>query len=293
MLSPELLSKETLELCANVSLLFRELDYPDRFAAAAEAGFDSAESWWPFSTAAPDEADIDQLVSTVGQSGIALTGLNFFAGDMAAGERGIVSWIGREEEFQVNLEVVTRIAARTGVRGFNALYGQRQSGVSGSEQDALAVANLSTAVRTVAEFGGTLYIEPLSQGLNGAYPLKSARDAVSVVERVRRSTGLDNIGLLFDTFHLTNNGDDLLAVLDEFASLVAHVQLADSPGRGEPGTGGIAFEPVLTALWNAGYRGTVACEYAPTTSSTLESLDWIAGMPHLRREASESQSKSR
>lgn len=272
----------TLPLAANISLLFAELPYLDRPAAAAAAGFDSVESWWPFSSAAPDAAETDALVDALTASGLPLTGLNLFAGDMPAGDRGILSSPGREDEFDTNLEAVAAIAQRTGCRGFNALYGQRLSGARAQEQDDVALRNLATGVRRFAEFGGTLYIEPLSRGRNGAYPIETARQAIEIVTKVRADTGLDNIGMLFDTFHLTNNGEHLPTVIRDFSSMTAHVQLADSPDRGEPGSGSVDFTEVLNELWNSGYRGTVAAEYAPTTTSTRDSLAWIDELPHLR-----------
>jgi hydroxypyruvate isomerase len=100
------------------------------------------------------------------------------------------------------------------------------------------------------------------------------------VEQARADTGQDNIGFLFDTFHLATSGDDLDRVVDEYAHLVAHVQIADAPGRGEPGTGSVDVAGVIERLWEAGYRGTVACEYKPTVG-TEKSLGWIAGVPRL------------
>lgn len=266
-----------LELSANVSLLFGELPYLERFGAAASAGFQSVESWWPFSGAVPTPAEVDGFVGAIGAAGIPLSGLNLYGGDLAAGERGVVSHPGRRAEFEANLEVVAGVAARTGCRVFNALYGQRLPGVREADRDATALANLSEAV---ARLDGTVLIEPLSRGLNGDYPLETARDAIAVVERVRDATGLGNIGLLFDTFHLANNGDDPLAVINEWAPFIAHVQLADAPGRGEPGSGSLPFAAVLERLWGAGYRGVVACEYVPT-GATLESLGWVEGVPRV------------
>jgi hydroxypyruvate isomerase len=100
------------------------------------------------------------------------------------------------------------------------------------------------------------------------------------VEKARERTSTDRVALLFDTFHLANNGEDLLGVIREWASLIGHVQLADSPGRGFPGTGGIDFAAVLNALWDAGYRGTVAAEYLPGRDTTA-SLGWVQDAPHL------------
>jgi hydroxypyruvate isomerase len=261
-------------LIANVSLLFADLPLLERPAAAARAGFEGVEAWWPWpQSAVPSADEVDAFIAAIGRSGIALTGLNLFAGDMPGGERGIVSDPSRTAEFTANLELVVRIAERTGCQGFNALYGQRQAEFDPAVQDDCARANLALAVRSFAEVGGTVLIEALSRGLNGSYPLETASDAVAVVDTVRAQAGRDNIGFLFDTFHLTNNGEDLVAVIDRYGQLIAHVQLADSPGRGEPGTGTIEFEAVLDGLGRRRYRGLIACEYIPTVD-TVESLAW-------------------
>jgi hydroxypyruvate isomerase len=258
-------------LIANISLLFSDLPLLDRPAAAAQAGFEGVEAWWPWpQSAVPSVDEVNAFVEAISRSGIPLTGLNLFAGDMPGGQRGIVSDPARTDEFVANLDLVVRIAERTGCRGFNALYGQRQVGVDTNAQDQCARANLALAMHRLAEVDGTVLVEALSRGLNGAYPLETAADVITIVDAVRASTGRDNIGFLFDTFHLTNNDEDLVAVINRHAHLIAHVQLADAPGRGEPGTGTIDFDAVLDHLWQRGYNGLVACEYAPT----IDSLAW-------------------
>ncbi|MGW4487661.1 hydroxypyruvate isomerase family protein [Amycolatopsis sp. NPDC004368] len=271
---------EKLRLVANVSLLFAEVPYLQRFSRAAAAGFTAVETWWPWPVAVPTAGEVDVFVSAISDAGVTLTGLNLFAGDMPGGERGIVSNPLRREEFAANLDVVVAIAERTGCPAFNALYGQRADGGDPAEEDAVARDQLATATRRLGAVGGTVLVEPLGRGLNGAYPLTTAADGVRVVEQARTDTGADSIGLLFDTFHLTTSGDDLLKVIDTHAALIAHVQLADAPGRGQPGTGDIDFAAVTERLWNSGYRGNVAGEYKPTVV-TEESLGWLEGVPRL------------
>ncbi|MEU8633122.1 TIM barrel protein [Amycolatopsis sp. NPDC048633] len=270
----------TLPLVANVSLLFTEVPYLHRFQRAADAGFSRVETWWPWPVAVPEESDVDAFAAALADAGTSLTGLNLFAGDMPGGERGIVSNPRRRDEFSANLDLVATIAERTGCRAFNALYGQRHA--DPAAEDAVARENLAQATRRLGDLGGTVLVEPLGRGLNGAYPLETAADAVAVVEEVRATTGSAAIGLLFDTFHLATSGDDLNGVAAAHAGLIAHVQLADSPGRGEPGTGGVDFAGALETLWQHGYRGTVACEYKPTTV-TEDSFGWLAGLPRLSR----------
>jgi hydroxypyruvate isomerase len=270
-----------LELVANVSLLFAEVPLHERFRAAADAGFQGAELWWPFDGPVPPEAEVERLLAAVAASGIPLRGMNLWAGDMAGGERGVLSQPTRSIEFEASLRVAAHIAAETGCRVFNALYGQRLASESPEVQDATAVDNLALAVRMLGATGRTVLLEPLSVGLNGDYPIVTAADALAVIAQVReRSNRNDGIALLFDTFHLTNNGEDLLAVIRAAGSAIGHVQLADAPGRGEPGSGAIGFPPVLEALVAAGYPGAVAAEYVPS-AATVDTLGWVAAMPHL------------
>jgi len=124
-------------------------------------------------------------------------------------------------------------------------------------------------------------VEPVSG--SPTYPLKTADDAVAVVDRVRVQTGVTNLGLLCDLYHLSANGDDLDWAVDRYAGQVAHVQIADSPGRGEPGTGSLDLDRYLSALANGGYRGWVGLEYKTTSTTTEQGLD--AWLPRDRRGA--------
>jgi len=273
-------AERTWSLVANISLLFAELPLLKRIPAAKAAGFDAIEAWWPFPGTGYDHA-VEEFLTVIEHTGIRLTGLNFFAGDMPGGERGIVSQPDRRNEFVLNVDAIVRIAERTGATGFNALYGQRQPNLDPVEQDQAGFDNLVLATRELARAGGTVLVEPLSRGLNGDYPLETAEQAVELVTRVREVTGTENIGFLYDTFHLANNGEDLVSVVERYADWIAHVQLADAPGRGAPGTGGIDFDAVLSALARAGYDGLVACEYVPGQDTTA-SLEWISATRHVR-----------
>jgi hydroxypyruvate isomerase len=258
------------ELSANVSMLFTELPYPERFAAAAQAGFRVVESWWPFAVPDPSAAEVDDFVRTVSAAGVSLGALNFYGGDLPAGERGVASHPDRQEQLTANVRVMVGIAERTGCRLFNLLYGQLDDRWSPEEQDKTATAAIRSAASAVAGVGGTVLIEPLTEGLNGRYPLLTADDVLRLLGGPLRD--VDNLSLLFDTFHLGSNGVDLLATAAKVP--VAHVQLADSPGRGEPGSGALPIDATLDALKSAGYQGVAACEYKPTTD-TLGSLGWI------------------
>ncbi|MFB4296926.1 hydroxypyruvate isomerase family protein [Actinomadura sp. NTSP31] len=245
----------------NCSILFTDLPLLERPAAAKDAGFGAVEFWWPWpGEPVPSASEEDAFCQAIEDAGVQLIGLNLYAGDMPAGERGVLSDPARATEFRESVDVTVRIAERTGVRAFNALYGQRLDGVAASEQDRIATRNLVHAAGKVGAFGGTLLIEPLARGLNGAYPLETAADAMAVVERAR-TAGAGNVRFLFDTFHLVSNGDDLEKVARRHAADIGHVQIADAPGRGRPGTGGIDFGALFALLDEIGYRGRIALEY--------------------------------
>lgn len=255
----------------NLSILFTELDLLERPSAAAKAGFRAVEYWWPFPVAAPSEREVDRFARAVEDAGVSLVGLNFFAGDMPGGERGVLSHPGRSQEFRDSVDIAVGLGERLGCRSFNALYGNRIDGIAESEQDGLAAENLRHAAEAVRKLNGTVLIEPVSG--TPAYPLKTASDVVAVIDRLR-AEGADNLRLLFDLYHLAVNGDDPDAVLSEHADLIGHVQLADAPGRNEPGTGEIDFEHYLGTLERAGYGGYIGLEYKPS-GTTTDSLAWL------------------
>jgi hydroxypyruvate isomerase len=252
----------------NCSILFTELPLPERPAAAREAGFDAVEFWWPFDRTVPTNQEMADFVAAVRDAGVRLVGLNLPAGDMPGGDRGLVSWPGRAEEFRAGVDCAVSIGEQLGVRVFNALYGNRLDGVDPAEQDALAVDNLAFAAGAAARLGATILIEPVSGAPR--YPLLTAADALAVVDRVPA----DNVRLLADLYHLSVNGDDVDAVLARHAGEIGHVQVADAPGRHQPGTGKLPIERWLAALDDAGYAGSVGLEYVPKGPSAA-SLGWL------------------
>jgi len=254
----------------NASILLTELPILERPAAVKAAGFDAVEFWWPFSVAVPAQDEVDAFVTAIQDAGVQLTGLNFFAGDMPGGDRGLVSWVGREDEFAANIEVVVEIGRRLGTMAFNALYGNRLEGVDANVQDDLAVQNLAAAGRAVAELGGIVLLEPVS-GMD-TYPLKTAADALAIIERVRTEEGVDNIKLLADFYHLAVNGDDVPAVIAGHAAEFGHIQIADAPGRGEPGTGDLPLAQWIADAQAGGYAGVIGLEYKATQADPFA---WI------------------
>jgi hydroxypyruvate isomerase len=265
---------QSLRYEVNCSILFTELPLLERPAAAKAAGFDAVEFWWPFDRAVPADADVDRFVAAVRDAGVALAGLNFYAGDMPGGDRGLVSWPARAAEFRDNVAVTVSIAEQLGCKAFNALYGNRVDGVAPEEQDDLAAQNLGLAATGVAAIGGIVLIEPVSGA--DRYPLLTAAQAIAVIDRVAAETGQRNLGLLADLYHLAVNGDDVDAAIARFASRAAHVQIADAPGRNEPGTGNLPLQRQLDALQDAGYAGWVGLEYKPSDpTDSAASFRWL------------------
>lgn len=256
----------------NCSILFTELPLLERPEAARAAGFEGVEFWWPFDTALPGDAEVDAFERAILDAGVQLVGLNFAAGDMPGGDRGLVSWPQRSLEFRDNIAVTLGIGERLGCRAFNALYGNRVDGVAPQAQDELAVENLALAGTAAGSFGATVLVEPVSGA--ASYPLLTATDAVEVVDRVERESGVTSLGLLADLYHLTVNGDDVSSAITKYGDRVAHVQIADAPGRNEPGTGEIPIERYLGELQEAGYDGWIGLEYKPS-NNTQDSFSWI------------------
>jgi hydroxypyruvate isomerase len=220
----------------NCSILLTELPLLDRPRAARNAGFEAVEYWWPFRSPTPPDAEIAAFISAIQDAGVQLTGLNFAAGDMPAGDRGILSDPTMTKTFQDNV---------------------------GAE-------NLAYAARAADRIGATVLIEPVSGAPR--YPLITAADCIRVIDRVHKEHGPTNLRLLADLYHLHVNGDDVGAVIRDHGSRIGHVQIADAPGRGEPGTGEIPMRAYLEQLNEQGYRGYVGLEYKPTRPDTFEWL---------------------
>lgn len=260
----------------NCSILFTELPLLERPAAARSAGFTAVELWWPFDRPVPGDREVDALVRAVQDAGTALVGLNFAAGDMAAGERGILSDPARAGQFRDNVDVVLGIAETTGCRAFNALYGNRLDGVEPGRQDEVAADNLAYAARAAERVGGTILIEAVNSYDSPAYLLRSAADALAVLESLERDADVRNARFLLDTYHLGRMGEDVPAIVASHAGHIGHVQIADVPGRGQPGTGEFDFAAVFDALDAHGYPGRIGLEYRPVGPS-VASFAWMTG----------------
>jgi hydroxypyruvate isomerase len=257
---------------ANISLLFGELPFERRPAAAAAAGFQAIECWWPFTSATPSSSEVAAFVASISDAGVQLRGLNFYAGHMAGGERGIASHPQRRGEFDDAVALAVDIGARLGVTGFNALYGNRLPGVSATDQHDAGLQALAAAAEHADAIGATVLVEPVS-GID-AYPLKLAADALTVIRGVREQMQSGRIALLADLYHLTVNGDDVVRVLTQHTDEIGHVQVADAPGRHEPGSGDVPIVEFVDLLDQHGYTGGIGLEYVPS-GETVAGLSWF------------------
>lgn len=249
----------------NCSILFTELPLLERPAAAKSAGFDAVEFWWPFSDAVPKDADVDAFLTALDEAGVQLVGLNFAAGDMPGGDRGLVCLPDRAAEFRDNIDVAVGIAERTGCRALNALYG------NGPENE-LALENLALAADAASRIEAVVLVEALNSHENPRYPLASTADALRVIDAV----GHPNVRYLADFYHLARMGEDLSALIASHTKDFGHVQIADVPGRNQPGTGTLDFRSLFKLLDEFGYDGWVGLEYKPTGASA-DSFTWIEG----------------
>ncbi|NRQ38000.1 TIM barrel protein [Nonomuraea sp. NN258] len=232
----------------NCSILFTGLPLLERPAAARAAGFGGVEFWWPFETAVPGDKEVDAFVRAVEDAGVRLVGLNF-ADDIPDGGRGLFSRPADSARLRDNLDVAVGIAGRLGCIALNALYGNRVEGLE-RQQEELALENLRLAARKAATAGAVVLVEALNGYESPSYPLVSVNAAIDVIEAV----GEPNVRFLCDLYHLARMGEDLPAALRH--PLTGHVQIADAPGRGRPGTGELPLRDLLR-----GYDGWVGLEY--------------------------------
>jgi hydroxypyruvate isomerase len=255
-----------MRFSANVSILFKEVPSLERFGLAASAGFSAVEFWWP-----GHEAEPGAVEHAVKDARLDVALFNFDAGDMAAGDRGLVSDPERQHLFRENVPVALDLARAIGCERMNVLVGHEIPGMDREEQLALARENVRFAAQKAEAANVTVMVEAVNTFENGPYLLYTTEQAVDFVERV----GRENVRIQHDFYHMQRMEGNLVANLREYIDRIGHVQIADSPGRGEPGTGEIHYPFVLGELEKLGYDGFVGLEYNPTTETTEESLEWL------------------
>jgi hydroxypyruvate isomerase len=254
-----------MRFSANVSILFKEVPFLERFGRAAATGFSTVEFWWP------SDEDPGAVENAVKDVNLQVALMNFDAGDMAAGDRGLAGDPEREGRFRENVPAALELARSLGCRRMNVLVGHALAGMNRKEQLALARRNVGFAADEARKVGIEVLVEAVNTFENGPYLLRTTEGAVEFV----RGVGRGNVKVQHDLYHMQRMEGNLVANLREHVGLIGHVQIADSPGRGEPGTGEIHYPYVLAALEELGYDGYVGLEYNPTTETTEESLGWL------------------
>jgi hydroxypyruvate isomerase len=246
-------------------MLWADLPLADRFERAARAGFGAVELWWPGTEAA------ESLPGLTSRWNLRLALLNFDTGDMAAGDRGLAADLRRQEQLRANVPAALRIARSCGCERLNLPVGLRQRRYSRTAQLACARDNVAWAGDQAAQAGCEVMIEALNPMDNGPCLLTTTRAAAGFVAAVARP----NVRLQYDAYHMQRTEGDLTATLDAYWDLIGHIQIADVPGRHEPGTGEINYPFLLGHIAAKGYQGAIAAEYHPSTARTEDSLGWL------------------
>jgi hydroxypyruvate isomerase len=255
-------------LAANLDYLFTEVDLLDRFEAASKAGFRGVEYHFPYAH------DKQTLASRLREHDLEMVLMNLPPGDRQAGEVGIACDPKRTQEFRDGVEEGEGIDfARTlGCPQLNCLAGIAPSGVAPGRLFETFVENLGFAAQRFASAGLRLLIEPINTRDRPGFYLSRSTQAAEIIDAV----GADNLFLQFDVYHTQVMQGDIVRNFQAHCERIRHVQIADNPGRHEPGTGELNFPFILATLDGMGYEGWVSCEYAPSTS-TEESLEWARG----------------
>ena len=254
-----------LKFAANLSFLFTEAAFPDRFKLAADAGFGGVEYLFPYDYPAKDirhwltENKLQQVL------------FNLPPGDWAAGERGLACLPHRQGEFAEGVEQALNYAMLLDCERVHCMAGLRPWGVAEEELEANYVSNLRFAADRFATVGATVMIEPINSRIDmPGYWLDDIDKALRLIETIGRS----NVRLQLDLYHAQIIQGDLARSIEENIAQIGHVQIADNPGRHEPGTGEINYPFLFSLLDRLGYAGWVGCEYKPLTT-TEAGLGWL------------------
>ncbi len=250
---------------ANLSMLFTELPFLDRFAAARAVGFAAVEFQFPYAHA------VAELSSRVKDNGLEVVLFNLPPGEFEIGERGIACLPGREAEFASGVEVALRYANELNCPKINCLAGFKPAGLDRGEALAVLLSNLSYAAGKLSDHAIQLIVEPLNTFDMPGFLLNRSADALAVMDAL----GPANVKLQYDLYHMQRMEGELMATLSRLLPRIGHIQLADVPGRHEPGTGEINYRNVFSHIDTIGYDGWVGCEYKPLTT-TQDGLGWLA-----------------
>lgn len=255
------------KFAANLTMMFNEVPFRDRFAAAAKAGFQGVEFLFPYELAAADAGHLLQ------ENRLANALFNMPPGDWAAGERGIAILPGREAEFRAGVVRALEYAAALGTPTLHAMCGLLPDGADRAAHRAVYVANLRYAARELAKQGRTLVIEPINPRDMPRYFLNTQAEAHAICAEV----GEPNLKVQMDFYHAQIVEGDLSVKLRKYAAGIGHVQIASVPDRHEPDEGEVSYSHVFRLLDDVGYSGWVGCEYRPR-GRTEDGLGWFRNM---------------
>ena len=253
------------KLAANLTMMFNEADFLDRFEAAAAAGFTAVEYLFPY------DYNKDELAEKLRANGLVQALHNLPSGDWDGGERGIACIPGRTGEFQDGVGAAIEYAAALGCPQVNCLAGIAPDGADADALRETFVSNLRFAASKLQEAGIRLLIEPINTRDIPGFFLQHTDQALSIIEEA----GSPNLYLQYDVYHMQIMEGDLTATIEANLDAIRHIQIADNPGRNEPGTGEINYPFLLSALDEMGYEGWIGCEYKPLTT-TSEGLGWAS-----------------
>lgn len=248
---------------ANISMMFNELPFLDRFAAARAAGFAAVEFLFPY------EYPAAEIATRLRDHGLELVLFNGPPGDWAAGERGTAALPGRQQEFRDGILKALDYAAELGCPRLHVMAGMTPA-AAGTPGPLYAI-NLAWAAERAVAAGVKCVIEPINQRDMPGYALTGTARAIAVIEAV----GADRLGLQFDLYHTQITEGDLVPRARAVLPHIAHMQVADTPGRHEPGTGEVNWPFVFGEIDAMGFTGWIGCEYRPK-GDTLAGLDWFA-----------------
>jgi hydroxypyruvate isomerase len=249
---------------ANLSMLYTELPFMERFAAAAADGFRAVEYVGAYGV------DPTTIAATLRAHGLTQALFNFPAGDWAAGDRGIACHPHRVDEFRRSVDTAITYAEATQCTRLNCLAGITPPGEDRSRVEDVLVSNLAYAAPILAEAGIQLLLEPINPIDMPGYLINSTDN----FERISTAVGHANLYLQYDFYHMQVVQGDLLRTFERLQSRIGHVQIADNPGRHEPGTGEINYANIFRVLDEAGYSGWVGAEYRPLRD-TRSGLSWF------------------
>jgi len=249
---------------ANLNFLFNEVPFMEKFAEAAKAGFKYVEFMFP------DGYDIQEIKDQLDENKLKLVLINLPAGNWGEGDRGLAVDPARKEEFLASVPKAIEVALKLGVPRANCLVGKVQGNYSEEEIISNLNDNIRFAAKEFEKVGLDLMIESINSFDIPGFYLNTTKQVMDIINALE----LPNVFLQYDIYHAEREGEKHEKLIEEYISKIGHVQIADNPGRNEPGTGIIPIKELIEKLDNVGYRGYFGLEYKPS-GKTVHSLGWI------------------